>query len=146
MNVRIGILLCISCMLVLQIIKCHRIKHTCDIHYLRLDSSMKSSKPLLAESTLNDYICTSRLIPNNSINTRNKHSSSSENGDTITPSDIVRNQYELLPYPKVPKERIELLKKHYDDKDKRNDLFARVPGNDLETINYYLFKGRNTFR
>ena len=146
MNVRTGILLCIPCTLVLQIIKCRRIKHTYNIHYLQLDSSMKSSKPFLAESTLNDYICTSRLIPSSSVDARNKHSSFSESGDSTTQSDIVRNQYESLPYPKVTKERIELLRKHYDDKDKRNDPFARVLGSDLETINYYLFKGRNNFR
>ena len=111
---------------------------------LRLDSSTKSSKPSYSESQQGDGYYASTLIPtSNSI--RKRLPDLNENGDTLTQDDIVRHQYELLPYPPVTKESIEAIRKHYYNEDKRKDPLSRVPGSDLETINHYLFKGRNDF-
>ena len=111
---------------------------------LRLDSSTKSSKPSCSESQQGDGYFASTLIPT-SNGIRKNLPNLFENGDTLTQNDIVRRQYELLPYPTVTKESIDALRKHYHNEDKHNDPLSRVPGSDLETINHYLFKGRNTF-
>ena len=111
---------------------------------LRLDSSTKRSKHLYSGSQQGDGYSASTLIPTgNGI--RKKLPDSFQNGDTLTQNDIVRHQYELLPYPPVTKESIEAIREHYYDEDKRKDPLSRVPGSDLETINHYLFKGRNDF-
>ena len=147
MYVRAEILLFIPSILVLQTIHCYCTKKTKRVFDLPLNSYMKRSKHLWTNSKQNDYFCNSNIgIPTNDAKTRRKHSNLYQNGDTITQDDIVRSQYELLPYPIVTKERIEALRKHYDDEDKRDNPFARVPGSDLETINHYLFKGENNFR
>ena len=109
---------------------------------LRLDSSTKSSKPSCSGSQQGDGYYASTLIPNGR---RKMLPDLFQNGDTLTQNDIVRDQYELLPYPPVTKESIEAIRKHYYNKDKRKDPLSRVPGSDLETINHYLFKGRNNF-
>ena len=111
---------------------------------LRLDSSTKSSKPSCSESQQGDGYFASTLIPT-SNGIRKKLPDSFQNGDTLTQNDIVRHQYELLPYPPVTKESIEQIRKHYHNENKRKDPLSRVPGSDLETINHYLFKGRNDF-
>ena len=111
---------------------------------LPLDSSTKSSKTSCSESQQGDGYYSSTLIPiSNRI--RKRLPDSFQNGDTLTQNDIVRHQYELLPYPPVTKESIEQIRKHYYNEDKRKDPLSRVPGSDLETINHYLFKGRNDF-
>ena len=111
---------------------------------LRLDSSTKSGKPSCSESQQSGGYFASTLIPT-SNGIRKKLPDSFQNGDTLTQNDIVRHQYELLPYPPVTKESIEQIRKHYYNEDKRKDPLSRVPGSDLETINHYLFKGRNDF-
>ena len=147
MYVRADILLCIQSILVLQKIDCYGTKKTNRVFDLPLDLYMKRSKHVWINSKQNDHFCNSNIgIPTNNANTREQHSNLYQNGDTITQNDIVRSQYELLPYPTVTKERIEALRKHYGDEDKRDNPFARVPGSDLETINHYLFKGTNDFR
>ena len=147
MDVRADILLCITSLLVLQKRDCYGSKKTNWVFDLPLDSYMKRSKHVWINSKQNDRFCSSNIdIPINNAKTRKKHYNSYQNGDTITQNDIVRSQYELLPYPTVTKERIEALRKHYGDENKRDNPFARVPGSDLETINHYLFKGTNNFR
>ena len=147
MYVRANILLCIPSILVLQKINCYGSKKTSTVFDLPLDSYVKRSKHVWTNSKQNDHFCNSNIdIPINNAKTWKKHYNSYQNGDTITQNDIVRSQYELLPYPTVTKERIEALRKHYGDENKRDNPFARVPGSDLETINHYLFKGTNNFR
>ena len=147
MDVRADILLCITSLLVLQKRDCYGSKKTNWVFDLPLDSYMKRSKHVWINSKQNDRFCSSNIdIPINNAKTWKKHYNSYQNGDTITQNDIVRSQYELLPYPTVTKERIEALRKHYGDENKRDNPFARVPGSDLETINHYLFKGTNNFR
>ena len=147
MYVRASILLCIPSILVLQKINCYGCKKTNSVFDLLLDSYMKPSNDVWKNSEQNDHFCNNNIgIPTNYAKTRKEHPNFYQNGDTITQNDIVRSQYELLPYPIVTKERIEALRKHYDDKNKRDNPFSRVPGSDLETINHYLFKGTNDFR
>jgi len=147
MYVRADILLCITSLLLLQKRDCYGSKKINRVFDLPLDSYMKRSKHVWTNSKQNDHFCNSNIgIPTNNANTREQHSNLYQNGDTITQNDIVRSQYELLPYPTVTKERIEALRKHYGDEDKRDNPFSRVPGSDLETINHYLFKGTNSFR
>ena len=147
MYVRANILLCIPSILVLQKINCYGCKKSNSVFDLPLDSNMKPSNDVWKNSKQNDHFCNINIgIPTNNAKIRKEHSKFCQNGDTITQNDIVRSQYELLPYPTVTKERIEALRKHYGDKDKKDNPFARVPGSDLETINHYLFKGANDFR
>ena len=147
MYVRADVLLCIPSILVLQKINCYGSKKTSTVFDLPLDSYVKRSKHVWTNSKQKDHFCNCNIgIPTNNANTREQHSNLYRNGDTITQNDIVRSQYELLPYPTVTKERIEALRKHYGDEDKRDNPFSRVPGSDLETINHYLFKGANDFR
>ena len=130
--------------LFLQMKNCEGRIHRNRVVGLLLDSSMKSSQPLCSKYQQDDNCCTTTLIPT-SNGFRKNQPNSFENGDTVTQNDIVRRQYELLPYPTVTKESIDALRKHYHNEDKHNDPLSRVPGSDLETINHYLFKGINYF-
>ena len=130
--------------LLLQIKNCDGRIHRNRLVGLLLDSAMKSNQPLCSKSQQDDNCCTTTLIPT-SNGIRKNLPNLFENGDTLTQNDIVRRQYELLPYPTVTKESIDALRKHYHNEDKHNDPLSRVPGSDLETINHYLFKGKNDF-
>ena len=77
-----------------------------------------------------------------------------ETFDTLTQSDVVRNQYSNLPYPAVTLEDLNAEKSYYDDMrwpvnaygKLRNKPFRVTPGVTLEAINHFLFNGRNDFR
>ena len=64
--------------------------------------------------------------------------------DTLTSDDIVRKQYAKLPYPAVTQRDIQLLRAHYNS-DRQHIPFAIAPTQALETINHYLYRGRNNF-
>ena len=64
--------------------------------------------------------------------------------DTLSQDDIVRKQYELLPYPSVTNEEIEELQKHYNGHD-RHLPYITYPINELDVVNHFLYKGRNNF-
>lgn len=69
--------------------------------------------------------------------------------DTLTQSDIVRNQYMTLPYPAVSEEKLKHEKIYYDTV--YQTAMRKVPytihyGISFEALNHYLYKGRNTFR
>ena len=138
------LLFLILCTLSLQIKNCDGSNHRNRTVGVRLDSYVQSSKPLCKDSQQMIGCCTGTLIPT-SDGFRKRLPNLFHDGDTLTQNDIVRRQYELLPYPTVTKESIEALKKHYYNEDTRDDPLSRVPGSDLETINHYLFKGRNDF-
>ena len=74
--------------------------------------------------------------------------------DTLTQSDVVRNQYSTLPYPAVTLEDLNVEKAYYDNKqwpvraygEIRNKPFRVTPGVTLEAINHFLYNGKNNFR
>ena len=73
--------------------------------------------------------------------------------DTLTQSDVVRNQYSTLPYPAVTLEDLNVEKAYYDNKqwpvraygEIRNKPFRVTPGVTLEAINHFLYSGKNNF-
>lgn len=67
-----------------------------------------------------------------------------EKTDTLSQDDVVRKQYELLPYPAVTSEEIEELQKHYNGPD-RHLPYITYPTNELDVVNHFLYKGRNDF-
>ena len=77
-----------------------------------------------------------------------------EEYDTFTQSDIVRNQYLLLPYPAVSLEDLAQEKAHYRNKvmsliaygENRTTPYNINFGMTLEAINHFLFKGKYNFR
>ena len=65
--------------------------------------------------------------------------------DTLSQDDIVRNQYSYLPYPAVSKRNLAGELQHY--KNKRNaTLYNIIPAFTLESLNHYLYQGRNDFK
>ena len=82
------------------------------------------------------------------------HNENVEEYDTFTQSDIVRNQYSLLPYPAVSHEDLTQEKSHYHSNvlpiiaygENRTTPFNIDFGMTLEAINHFLFKGKNKFR
>ena len=67
-----------------------------------------------------------------------------EDLDTLSQDDIVREQYEVLPYPAVTTEEIEGLRRHYNGNNRHVPYFSN-PYNELDVVNHFLFKGRNDF-
>ena len=74
--------------------------------------------------------------------------------DTLTQSDVVRNQYSTLPFPAVTLEDLNVEKAYYDNKqwpvraygEIRNKPFRVTPGVTLEAINHFVYNGKNNFR
>ena len=70
--------------------------------------------------------------------------------------DIVLQQYLSLPYPAVSNEVLQRERKYYDKTVTRRNVkaygemrmkpFREFPGMTAESINHYLFQGRNNFR
>ena len=77
-----------------------------------------------------------------------------EEYDTFTQSDIVRNQYSLLPYPAVSLEGLAHEKAHYHSNilplmaygENRTTPYNIDFGMTLDAINNFLFKGEYNFR
>ena len=96
--------------------------------------------------------CKVQIQINNSFIRRN--SEDMEEYDTFTQSDIVRNQYLLLPYPAVSLEDLAQEKAHYRNKitsliaygENRTTPYNINFGMTLEAINHFLFKGKYNFR
>ena len=85
------------------------------------------------------YICVNR--------TCNQDLESLEIYDTLTQSDIVRNQYMTLPYPAVSDRQLEMDKSYYENLYKiRKTPYVTSYGITFEALNHFLYKGRNTFR
>ena len=66
------------------------------------------------------------------------------NGDTITHDDIVRQQYNSLPYPAISKTEITNSQNHYNS-EFRHIPYMRTVAENLESLNHFLFKGENNF-
>jgi len=95
----------------------------------------------------NDEYCTNMHIHNNE--TSNHDLETPEHYDTLTQSDIVRNQYMTLPYPAISQGKLKNEKTYYDKKYKTG--IRKIPYTInrsilLEALNHFLYKGRNTFR
>ena len=67
-----------------------------------------------------------------------------DKSDTLSPSDIVRKQYALLPYPAVTREEIDESRRHYKGTNS-NFPYMIAPHNELDVVNHFLYKGRNKF-
>ena len=77
-----------------------------------------------------------------------------EEYDTLTQSDIVRNQYSTLPYPAVSHKVLAQEKAHYDNNIWPVKAYGKIRpkpfsisfGVTLEAVNHFLFQGKNQFR
>ena len=104
------------------------------------------------KSEFKQHFCDLEADQNN-VNAKN-NLAAFETFDTLTQSDVVRNQYSNLPYPAVTIEDLNAEKSYYDDMrwpvnaygKLRNKPFRVTPGVTLEAINHFLFNGRNNFR
>ena len=67
-----------------------------------------------------------------------------EGGDTTTSRDLVKLQYESLPYPPVPDKVILAEEKWYKNGHETPMVIAR--SNTLEKTNHYLHQGKENFR
>ena len=68
----------------------------------------------------------------------------SEKYDAILEDDIVRRQYKLLPCPPVPEKYLIREEQHYSANNKK--IFSHFYPLHLESLNHYLYNGRNNFR
>ena len=69
--------------------------------------------------------------------------------DFLTQDDIVRKQYSLLPFPPVSKHDLAIESMYYSKRNIGNNLvkpFTAVTAFTLESLNHFLFAGRNNFR
>ena len=69
--------------------------------------------------------------------------------DFLTQDDIVRKQYSLLPFPPVSKHDLAIENMYYSQRKIGNNLvkpFSVVTAFTLESLNHFLFAGRNNFR
>ena len=69
--------------------------------------------------------------------------------DFLTQDDIVRKQYSLLPFPPVSKHDLAIESMYYSRRKIGNNLvkpFTAVTAFTLESLNHFLFAGRNNFR
>ena len=65
--------------------------------------------------------------------------------DTLTNDDKVKKQYSLLPYPPISRKSLSDERNHYGSI-KRNMPFNVYFSSTLESINHFLYQGRNNFR
>ena len=65
--------------------------------------------------------------------------------DTIDKIDLVRKQYELLPYPIVTQKQIQMMKRYYEDDQRNIPLSDFFPSSTLEYMNHFLYRGQNHF-
>ena len=68
-----------------------------------------------------------------------------KNGDTLTHDDVVRQQYTSLPYPEISQDEIINTYNHYNGEFKHIPYMRPVAQN-LESLNHFLYEGRNNFR
>ena len=95
--------------------------------------------------TYNDGYCSKLYVYNHG--TCDHHLDSPDDSDTLTQSDIVRNQYMTLPYPAVSHQQLEHEKIYYDSMYKTGERpFTTIQSFSFEALNHFLFKGRNNFR
>ena len=95
----------------------------------------------------NDEYCRKLHVHNNK--TSDHKSESPKQYDTLTQSDLVRNQYMTLPYPSVSQEDLHKEKIYYDTIYKpglRKKPWSVSSCITFEALNHFLYKGRNTFR
>ena len=75
----------------------------------------------------------------------NKQKENSALYDTIGYEDIVRMQYQMLPYPRVEPWQLYAEQNYYNQR-KGTRPFTSYPFLSLESINHFLFRGANDFR
>ena len=64
--------------------------------------------------------------------------------DVISDDDKVQNQYKMLPFPPVPEKRLLQEEQHY--KTNSSSMFSYTFQLTLESLNHYLYQGKNHFR
>ena len=110
---------------------------------LKLNSKFNSSDKYYCHfDDCNVFCCTCTQLQNK--RPRKNEGILNEKSDTLSPSDIVRKQYALLPYPAVTREEIDESKRHYKGTN-RNVPYMIAPHNELDVVNHFLYKGRNNF-
>ena len=131
------------------------VKYNSSIHAksgLEFADSIENQRHVRLKSQTNKMLCQNpSQIKNSGIREILAHI---EQYDTLTQSDIVRNQYSTLPYPAVSHKLLAQEKAHYDNNlwpvkaygEMRPKPFGVSFGITLEAINHYLFKGKNQFR
>ena len=106
----------------------------------------------------------SELVPSHVINNQNitnvsynscfdKTIYNSEYMGYYEQKDIVLQQYLSLPYPAVPKELLEIERNYYHKTPKTIKAYGEMrikpfrgnPGMNTESINHYLYQGKNSF-
>ena len=129
------------------------------MHDLNTNGNDFLEVPVVSNFSSNDRLksqvkyksCKVQIQINNFIRENNEDV---EEYDTFTQSDIVRNQYSLLPYPAVSLEDLALEKAHYHNNilplvaygENRTTPYNIDFGMSLDAINHFLFKGKYNFR
>ena len=67
-------------------------------------------------------------------------------GDTATENDVVKKQYENLPYPPFGENEINEEEQWYKDNKGTVKVASLKAGNTLEQANHYLHQGSENFR
>ena len=96
---------------------------------------------------LNELICDQVHIGNKENESKNLRPH--RYYDFLTQDDIVRKQYSLLPFPPVSKHDLAIENMYYSKRKIGNNLvkpFTAVTAFTLESLNHFLFAGRNNFR
>ena len=89
------------------------------------------------------YSCTEKVIrQHDTIENMLKFENS---WDTFTQDDIVKKQYSSLPYPEVTQDEILFAHSHYNGEFKHIPIRRPVAEN-LESLNHFLYGGKNNFK
>ena len=60
--------------------------------------------------------------------------------------DCVKTQYKMMPYPRVTNDQLDSEKTFYNSRPALRMIHSTSNENDLETINHFLFQGKENFR
>ena len=118
-----------------------------DLFWFPMDIGIVFSKSF-RQQTKRVQIDPNFCVNNNII--QNKHLNEHETNitnylDTVSPEDLVKHQYSVLPYPPVSSDDIALEKLHYNG-NKSELPYLIYPVLSLEPLNHFLYKGNNDFR
>ena len=74
----------------------------------------------------------------------NKHRTEFASYDVLSDDDVVRNQYKFLPYPSVSEKELLLEEAYYQWN--MSQPYVKYNSWNLESLNHYLFNGKNDFK
>ena len=111
-----------------------------------LDQEIKTNN--ISQRILNDVSqknerernrCSRKLIK---INNKEENIHEFEKYDILSADDIVRDQYNAMPYPPVTEKELLQDKNHYAEND---SIFELSYSSALEALNHYLYQGNTNF-